>query len=150
MTTNHTTFTIDRTYAATPARVFQAWANPAFKAKWFNGPDEWASAPHTLDFRVGGRESLAGGPKGGQVHRYDALYFDIVPNQRIVHAYDMHIGDNRISVSLATVELAPAGSGTRLVYTEQAVFLDGFDDAGSRERGTRDLFDKLEAALKSQ
>jgi hypothetical protein len=35
----------------------------------------------------------------------------------------------------------------RLIYTEQGVFLDGYDDAGSRERGTRDLFDKLAAAL---
>ena len=39
------------------------------------------------------------------------------------------------------------GNGTRLVYTEQAVFLDGYDDAGSREHGTRGLFDQLAAYL---
>ena len=36
----------------------------------------------------------------------------------------------------------------RLVYTEQAVYLDGHDDAGAREHGTRALFDNLEASLK--
>jgi hypothetical protein len=56
----------------------------------------------------------------------------------------MHIDEARISVSLSTVEFRPAPVGTRMIYTEQAVFLDGYDDAGSRERGTRALFDKLD------
>jgi len=32
--------------------------------------------------------------------------------------------------------------------TEQDVFLDGFDKPPDRERGTRDLLDKLEAELR--
>jgi uncharacterized protein YndB with AHSA1/START domain len=102
---------------------------------------------HELDFRVGGRERVSGGPKGGPVHLFEACYQDIVPNQRIISSYDMHLDDKRISVSLATVELEPAGTGTRLIYTEQGAFLDGYDDAGSREHGTRGLLDKLDAAL---
>ncbi len=69
-------------------------------------------------------------------------------DQRIVYTYDMHLDDARISVSLATVELEPAGAGTRLIFTEQGVFLDGYDDAGSREHGTRELLDKLGASLR--
>ena len=42
----------------------------------------------------------------------------------------------------------PAGAGARMLFTEQAVFLDGYDDAGGREKGTRALLDKLEATLK--
>ncbi|MBV8652023.1 MAG: SRPBCC domain-containing protein, partial [Alphaproteobacteria bacterium] len=74
---------------------------------------------------------------------------DIVPDERIIYSYDMHLDDKRISVSLATIELKPAGAGTRLVFTEQGVFLDGYDDAGSRERGTQGLLDKLGAWLKN-
>ena len=147
-TTHHDTFTIERTYAASPAKVFAAWSNPVAKAAWFVGPGEWTRTPHQLDFRIGGREGVAGGPPGGPVHRYDAVYHDIIPDQRIVTAYDMYLDDTRISVSLATVEVFPAGSGTRLVYTEQGVFLDGYDDAGSRERGTQGLLDQLAAALR--
>jgi hypothetical protein len=62
----------------------------------------------------------------------------------------MHLDDKRISVSLATVELKPAGAGTRLIYTEQGAFLDGYDDAGSREHGTRALLDNLDAALRRE
>jgi dihydrofolate reductase len=40
----------------------------------------------------------------------------------------------RISVSLATVELAPEGAGTRLVFTEQCAFLDGHDTPNSASR----------------
>jgi hypothetical protein len=59
----------------------------------------------------------------------------------------MHLDQTRISVSLATIELQPDGDGTRLVFTEQGAFLDGFDDPGLRERGTADLLDALGASL---
>jgi uncharacterized protein YndB with AHSA1/START domain len=146
----HATFVIERTYAASPARVFAAWSSRTAKAGWFAGPPEWESSEHELDFRVGGRERVSGGPKGGPVHTFEARYQDIVPNQRIISSYDMHLDDKRISVSLATVELKPAGAGTRLIYTEQGAFLDGYDDAGSREHGTRALLDNLEAALRRE
>jgi hypothetical protein len=55
----------------------------------------------------------------------------------------MHIAEARISVSLATVLFEADGSNTRLVFTEQAVFVDEFDDAGGRERGTHELLEKL-------
>jgi uncharacterized protein YndB with AHSA1/START domain len=145
--THHATFVIERTYPAAPARVFKAWADPAAKARWFACHDDWQSGGHQLDFRVGGRERLRIGPAGGPVHTYDARYQDIVPDERIVYSYDMHLDDMRISVSLATVEFKPAGTGTRLVFTEQAVFLDGADNSADREHGTGELLDSLGAEL---
>jgi uncharacterized protein YndB with AHSA1/START domain len=100
-----------------------------------------------LRFQSGGQERLRGSHKGGLVSAFEARYCDIVPDRRIVYVYDMHLNGKRISVSLATVELTPAGTGTRLTFTEQAIFLDGYDDAGSREHGTGALLDKLGAAL---
>jgi uncharacterized protein YndB with AHSA1/START domain len=146
----HATFVVERVYDASPSRVFVAWADPAAKARWFAGPEEWGPAEHELDFRVGGRERASGGPPGGPVHLYDAVYQEIVPNERIIYTYDMHLDERRISVSLATVEFKAAGTGTRLVVTEQGAFLDGYDDAGERERGTRDLLDALGAELRRQ
>jgi uncharacterized protein YndB with AHSA1/START domain len=144
---HHATFVIERTYEASPSRVFAAWADPAAKARWFVGSGEWQEIERTSDFRPGGRETLSGGAPGGEAHSFDSLYFDIVPNERIVYAYDMHIGAKRISVSLATVELKAAGQGTRLLFTEQAVMLDDFDDVGGREHGTRVLLEQLAAEL---
>jgi len=53
-------------------------------------------------------------------------------------------------VALATIELFPSGAGTRLVMTEQGAFLDGHDDAGSREQGTDLLLDALGTALAAE
>jgi uncharacterized protein YndB with AHSA1/START domain len=144
----HATFTIERDYAAPPARVFAAWADPKAKARWFVGPDDWEKSDHKLDFRVGGKESVSGGPPGGPKHVYNAVYQDIVTNQRIVLTYDMHLDKTRISVSLLTLEFRPVGSDTKLVLTEQDVFLDEFDNVASREKGTRDLLDNLESWLR--
>jgi uncharacterized protein YndB with AHSA1/START domain len=143
----HSTFVIERDYPHAPAKVFAAFADPTRKAKWFVGPDNWEKSNHKLDFRVGGKESVSGGPPGGPVHAYHAEYWDIVENARIVTSYEMHMDKQRTSVSLATMELKPNGAGTTFVLTEQGAFLDGYDDAGERERGTRELLGQLETYL---
>ncbi len=143
----HAVFTIERVYDAAPARVFAAFASPEAKARWFAGPDEWTQLERTFEFREGGRERLRGRFPSGRVSFFDACYFDIVPDQRIVYGYNMHVDDRRISVSLATIELKPEGAGSRLTFTEQGAYLDGYDDAGSREHGSGLLLDNLGAAL---
>jgi len=143
----HATFAIERSYPVPPSRVFRALADKGSKQKWFVGPGDWSVAKYEMDFRVGGREFLSGGPKGEPPHVFSAVYQDIVENERIIYAYDMHIGDRRISVSLATIELKPVGEGTRLIFTEQGAFLDGYDDPAGREHGTRVLLEQLGKAL---
>jgi uncharacterized protein YndB with AHSA1/START domain len=145
----HATFVVERTYEASPARVFAAWSDPAAKASWFADPDE-PSSEYELDFRVGGRELNRGGAPDGHVYTFDARYQDIVPEERIVYTYEMQQGETRISVSLATVELEPAGAGTRLVFTEQGAFLDGHDTPDLREQGTGSLLDALGSALQRE
>lgn len=148
--THHSTFVIERSYPAAPSRVFRAFADRETKARWFVGPDEWQSSDHTLDFRIGGTEHVSGGPPGGPVHHYDAVYQDIVPDERIITTYVMHMDTTRISVSVATLEFKPSGSGTRLVITEQGAYLDGFDKPEERERGTKELLDNLGKSLEGE
>lgn len=144
----HATFTVERTYDASPARVFAAWAEPAAKARWFGDPDQGVEE-FELDFRIGGREFNRGKVEG-QDYTYEARYQDIVPDERIVYAYDMHAGGSRISVSLGTVEFEPDGAGTRLTYTEQGAYLDGLDTPEQRQQGTGGLFDALGEELARQ
>jgi uncharacterized protein YndB with AHSA1/START domain len=144
----HGTFSLERAYDAAPARVFKAWADPAIKTRWFVGPADWQMLERAMEFRVGGKERLRGRKGSGIISTFDSVYHDIVPDQRIIYSYDMHLDERHISVSLATIELRPEAAGTRLVITEQGVFLDGYDDGGSRERGTRILLDQLDAELR--
>ena len=108
-------------------------ADPDAKARWFVD----SGAHLEPDFRVGGQERSRGTAPDGSAYRYEALYQDIVPAQRIVYTYDMLLQETRISVSLATVEFTPVGeNGTRLVFTEQGAFLDGHESAARRAEGT--------------
>ena len=145
----HGTFVIERQLAQPPARVFAAWADPQAKAKWFGGPPGvWQELERRMDFRVGGTERARGRfAATGRISDFQAYYQDIVSHRRIVYSYNMHVDEKKISVSLATIEFEPSGKGTKLILTEQGAFLDGYDDAGSREKGTRGLMDRLETSL---
>ena len=144
----HATFTLERTYDAPPSKVFNAFADPAIKRRWFVEGEGWEVEEFTGEFKVGGVERSRFRFRGGAPVRNDTTYHDIVPNERIIFAYSMTIGDNRISSSLATLQFKPSGTGTQLVFTEQGAFLHGLDSAGPREEGWKELLDALGRALK--
>jgi len=139
----HDTFAIERTYPAAPERVFAAWAAIEAKSQWFGDDAEVESIEaHTLDFRVGGGEHLTA-KAGGQLYTFDSRYYDIVENERMVWAYEMHVDGRRMSVSVGSVELTPVPGGTRLVMTEQGAYLDGLDTSEQRQAGTEEFLGSL-------
>ncbi len=76
----HASFTIERVFKASPARVFQAFADPAAHDRWFVKADNWPVAEYSHDFRVGGRD-------GKTFYFNETVYLDIVENRRIISAY---------------------------------------------------------------
>jgi uncharacterized protein YndB with AHSA1/START domain len=145
----HAIFHLERTYDAPAAHVWKALTNEAAKQKWFGGtPGRWEPIERHMDVRPGGSERLKGRWEGGLVTTFDAIYHDVIANERLVYSYEMYMNDRKISVSLATLQLKAEGGKTILKVTEQGAFLDGYDDAGSREQGTGHLLDALGASLK--
>lgn len=143
----HSTFKVERTYPAPAARVFHAFADPAKKRRWFAEGEGWEVFEYVLDFRVGGAETSRFAYQGGPEIRNDTIFQHIAQDRCIVLSYRMTMGPRPLSVCLATTELVPAGSGTRLIYTEQGVY---FDDAGlaqGHEQGCRELLEKLAAEV---
>jgi uncharacterized protein YndB with AHSA1/START domain len=144
----HDTFVLDRHFRAEPARVFAAFADPSAKAGWFGGPAEMKREDEAFDFREGGRETMVTVLDDGTRFGYYATYTDIVPGERIVYTYEMTMNGQRISVSVATVEVRPGtDGGTDFVLTEQGVYLDGLDNPAQRRHGTEELLNALDASL---
>jgi len=127
----HDTFSIERTYPVASARVFAAFASQEAKDAWGDTGDIGTPAdaePSEFDFRVGGRERFTVMAEGS-TYLYDALYYDIVSDQRIVYSYEMYKDGARLSVSVTTIEFAKVSDGTTLTWTDQGAYLDGIDGA---------------------
>lgn len=138
----HTDFVIEREFAATPAAVFQAWANPQAKSRWSDCHAEHTTEYH-LDFRPFGHEKHRVVYPDGRIQDVEKVFLDIVDARRIIFAYDIQLDARRLSVSLVTVEFFASLRGTRMVYTEQLAYLDGHEDRALRLRGTEESFDRL-------
>jgi uncharacterized protein YndB with AHSA1/START domain len=141
----YATFTLEREYPVPRERVFAAFADKEQKAAWFGGGND----PETrwdFDFREGAREYQSG-QFMGQLHTFDAIYHDIVENERIAYSYTMHVDDVRLSASLTVIEFTPTAGGTRLVFTEQGAFFDGHEEPGLREQGLNQILDALGASF---
>jgi len=146
-TIEHGTFKLENNYQAPPDRVYDKWADARKKAAWFVEPENWTLIKRGMDFRVGGVEFLQGRFNGEMKTVYSARLHNIIASERIVYVYDMYINGIHHSISLATVEFVTQGSGMRMVYNEQIVFMDGTSGAEgalSRENGIAARFKRLE------
>jgi uncharacterized protein YndB with AHSA1/START domain len=153
MNVAHSTFVIERKYPAAPQQVFRALSDPARKRRWFAEGEGFEVDSFEMDFRVGGFERARfrfkeGTPvPPGTPCANDTVYLDIINNERIVIAYTMTVGGNRMSSSQSTFELVPDGTGTKLVFTEQAAFFANADGPQMREQGWRALLEQLAREL---
>jgi len=151
MTLINATFTIERVLAAAPARVFAAYSSLEAKMAWFKAPADIETLNRDFDFRVGGKERFHARWPDGKVTDFQATYHDIVENERIVLVYDMFHNDEKLSVSLQTLEFQAQGDKTRLIHTEQgSYFTGGMEAVRGREHGTTWHVDNLVALMEGR
>lgn len=139
-------FTLERRYDARPGRVFAAYTDRGIKQRWMGCDTVQSPVIEQLDFRVGGREVSRGPGTDGVDHRFNGTYLDIVDGRRFVFAFVMHLGEVKLSASIASVELLPDGDGTRLIFNEHGVYF-GEDGWAEREEGTAQGMNQLAAWL---
>lgn len=144
----HSTFVIERSYAVSTQGVFDAFANPERKRRWFFGSSHHQLEHHELDFKTGGREHAQlkfgpGTPVSGMTCETDSLYEDIVPGRRIVTADRMKISGHCVSAALVTIEILPSEAGTDLILTHQGVYFEGSGGPEMRKGGWEGLIERL-------
>lgn len=151
MTVTHATFTIERILNAAPARVFAAYATLEARMAWFKAPGDIETLDRDFDFRVGGVERFRARWPSGMVSDFQAVFHDIVQDQRIVLIYDLFHNADKLSVSLQTIDLQPEGDRTRLLHTEQGAYFSGGPEAAQgREHGTAWHVDNLVAVIEGR
>lgn len=123
----HTTMVMERTYSASSARVFKAWADVEVRARWSAPASHMQIIYEAADFRVGGRDTSRCIEPGTADYVANVYYLDIRENLRIVFAENVAHGGKRQSAALISVELSPKGDATHLLLTMQ---IASFDDTG--------------------
>lgn len=123
----HATIVMERTYDASPARVFAAWADVEARKRWSSPAESIRIEYEAADFREGGKDVSRCIEAGNANYVATVNYLDLRKDRRIVFAEDVTHGDARVSAALLSVELTPKGAATHLALTMQ---IASFDDAG--------------------
>jgi uncharacterized protein YndB with AHSA1/START domain len=140
MDITHSTFTLERRYTATAERVFHAWASPEARRRWMA-----QGAEHSLNFVIGGLETVKGFDGDGRALTYEARYAEIVPNELILTTSTMHTEDRLSTVSVTSVEFRAEDGNTWVTLTEHGIYVEGQEQPEWREHGTAQQLDALAA-----
>jgi len=141
----HGSFTVERRYAAPPAKVFAAFAQADARRKWLNFADGWTiheyrPAEPTV---AGAVEFSRFSPPGTDVVLTNATtWLHVDEGTMLIYAYHMTLEGGPLSSSLVTITFHPDSAGTRLELTEQGAYFDG--NIAGREEGTIALLDEVE------
>ena len=132
--------TIKRRLNAPPARVYEAWTDPAKMLRWF-GPAQAETLRAETDPKVGGRFRVLMRTSDGDEHDVSGVYREVVPNEKLVFSWAWRSTPER--ESLVTVALKGDGTATVLTLTHEQFFDEAARDA--HREGWSGAIDKLAA-----
>jgi len=124
---HHDTIRMERTYRASPERVFDAWRDVAARLRWSRPSPHVEIVYDKAEFRVGGEDVTRCGSAGDLRYVAKVRYLEIEDDSRIVFAE--HVAEDGVSKAAALIDvtLAPAGRETRLILTMQIAAFDSAD-----------------------
>jgi uncharacterized protein YndB with AHSA1/START domain len=118
--------TLVRKFNAPPAKVWQAWTDPAVMARWIAPSDAFSITVAEADVRVGGRYRFRMEPPQGEANDVSGVYREVVPVQRLVFTWAWASSPER--ESLVTVELRGLDGRTELTLKHEQFFDDAARD----------------------
>lgn len=132
-----TELSLERTFAASPEELWDAWTDPRLYAKWLNPAPGLDLVIHEYDVRPGGKVRFDMPQPDGSKNPQEGMFHTLEPHKRLV------TGSEDRSF-LLTVEFLPQGPKTRMTVRAQGVPADFHEPA---RKGWGAGFDKLERLL---
>jgi uncharacterized protein YndB with AHSA1/START domain len=154
------TVTIERTYDASPAEVWELWTSTEGIESWW-GPEGFGVEVHRLDVRPGGKMTYSMIAMADEMKTYmesqgmpsttthDMYFTEVVPYRRLAYrnAIDFIPGVESYDVG-TRLELEPHGSGTRLTLILDALHDDHWTEMSVA--GWEQQLDNLTRTLKEK
>lgn len=119
------TLHVRRRIAASPARLFDAWTDPAQLTRWW-GPEGVCCPGAFVDLRVGGAYRIENLLPDGSTVVIEGVFETIDPPERLVYTWQVRPGP--ATQERVTVRFAAVGEETDVIVTHEAI----------RDRATRD------------
>ncbi len=127
---------LQRTFAATPEEVFDAWTNPEVLTRWWAAQPTWTSPGCEVDLRVGGRYALRMRDDDGKTYAVGGEYREVDRPRRLVYTWcwEGTDGPNPGHVSLVTVEFHADAAAAGAEHGETTVVLEHAELASEESR----------------
>lgn len=138
------TLRLERTYKASPERVFDAWVRAEAVAEWFAPSKDFATVVTELDAQPGGRYRVEMRDPSGAAHVVGGVYQELTRPTTLAMTWAWE-GQEEFGLSLVTVQLSPDGTGTRLVLLHQQLPSDAA--RAEHEKGWTGCLGRLEPFL---
>ena len=143
-TTTGFALTIERTIAATPERVFEAFTQAEKLTRWFGPASDYGCHVHLLEPRAGGRYRFELRRPDGGLSVVAGTYEEVSPPRRLVFSWAWEDKPEHMT-SRVIVSLEPKGAGTHLVLVHEQ--LPSAESSEGHNKGWTGCLDRLVQAF---
>lgn len=134
---------IERTFAASPEDVFDAWTSPEVMRRWFHCAPDWETPKVDVDLRVGGKVRVVMRMPDGTEAGARGEYVVIDRPHRLVMRWTFD--DVPSNEQLIELSFSEAGGLTTVLMVNSSISTDERRDA--QETGWRGCLAELERVL---
>ncbi|MFN8675177.1 MAG: SRPBCC family protein [Thermomicrobiales bacterium] len=140
-----TEFVMERTFAASPERVFAAYTSAGQVAEWW-GQRTTTTTVEALDARPGGAWRFVQRDAQGNAYEFYGEYLEVSP-RKLVNTFEFAGYPGHVVTDTVTFE--PDGAGTRVVASSRFASKDDLDGmlASGMEGGANESWDRLAELL---
>jgi uncharacterized protein YndB with AHSA1/START domain len=134
---------IERTFAASPEDVFDAWTSPDVMRRWFHVAPDWDTPEAEVDLRVGGKVRVVMRRPDGTEAEAQGEYTLIDRPHRLIMTWAFN--DDPSNEQLMELSFSESEGSTRVLMVNSGISTG--ERRNAQDRGWRGCLDELERVL---